>query len=290
MKIAHLTDLHWMTPPSPTRLVGKRLLGSANLYLRGRRRHFQREVQRAAVERVVALAPDMVVISGDLTAQALPEEFRLARGCLDPILSRFPTLLVPGNHDVYTRGAAREDRIRELFAPWLGEGPLGRLDLGRVTCLGLDANRPGLFASGLLPQAQLDALGTTLSDPSLADRHLLIAIHHPVIDPAGGLYQKRSHGLLNADALTDLIDQQRSLPEAILSGHVHRAYCATHTLPSGRRLLQLDAGAGGYAPHGDRTGTFNLYQLDERGLSVATQQRYSEGAYREGPTVWARRP
>jgi hypothetical protein len=39
---------------------------------------------------------DMVLFSGDVTAQALPQEFSLARQELEPILSRFPTIMIQG--------------------------------------------------------------------------------------------------------------------------------------------------------------------------------------------------
>jgi len=42
--------------------------------------------------------PDMVVLSGDLTQRAKPEQFQQARAFVDSI--PVPTLVVPGNHDV----------------------------------------------------------------------------------------------------------------------------------------------------------------------------------------------
>ena len=58
MRVAHLTDLHVMRPPSLDELTVKRLLGSANLYVVGRSGHFTEAAQRAAVAAVERLAPD----------------------------------------------------------------------------------------------------------------------------------------------------------------------------------------------------------------------------------------
>ena len=57
------------------------------------------------------------------------------------------------------------------FGPWMGLQPdgLGRLDLGDLTVIGLDPNRPTwLGASGRVPEAQLGALADTLADRSMA--------------------------------------------------------------------------------------------------------------------------
>src|SRR5436190_18217785 len=47
------------------------------------------------------LAPDVVVVSGDLTQRARSEQFRQARRFLDGQPS--PQIVVPGNHDVPLR-------------------------------------------------------------------------------------------------------------------------------------------------------------------------------------------
>ena len=45
-----------------------------------------------------ALAPDVVVVSGDLTQRAKSEEFEAARAWLDTLPG--PQIIVPGNHDI----------------------------------------------------------------------------------------------------------------------------------------------------------------------------------------------
>ena len=75
MRIAHATDIHWFVPPTPRQLGFKRVLGTANLYLRGRRHHFDRGAQRALVAHLRRVEADLILITGDLTAQALPAEF-----------------------------------------------------------------------------------------------------------------------------------------------------------------------------------------------------------------------
>ncbi|MCA9159427.1 MAG: metallophosphoesterase, partial [Planctomycetales bacterium] len=57
------------------------------------------DVAEAALASCVRLAPDLLVVSGDLTQRARREQFEAARD----YLQRFPTiprLVIPGNHDV----------------------------------------------------------------------------------------------------------------------------------------------------------------------------------------------
>jgi 3',5'-cyclic AMP phosphodiesterase CpdA len=245
-------------------MSAKRWLGTFNLYALGRRHHFDREVQRALVQHTVDLEPDVVVVSGDLTAQALPEEFEIAREALEPILERIPTLVLPGNHDVYTAGSAREKRFEAVFGPWAHreEGGLARLDLGRLTLLGLDPCRPHWSASGRIPDEQLAALAQTLASPSLSDRDLVLALHYPVLDRRGQLYTSIEHGLRNAADLVNTLKAAPRRPRAILHGHKHHGYRVDLDLGDVRVPI-FNPGSGGYvydARH-DRAACMNVYEL-----------------------------
>src|SRR5688572_30840752 len=56
------------------------------------------EVVERLVEKIGELAPDLVVVSGDLTQRARSAQFREARAFLERLSC--PKLIVPGNHDV----------------------------------------------------------------------------------------------------------------------------------------------------------------------------------------------
>lgn len=287
MRFVHLSDLHWQTAPTLRDLPGKRILGTANLYLRGRRRHFSAETADAAVRAAWALAPDAVVISGDLTAQALKAEFVRAKEALRPMISALPSLVVPGNHDVYTLGSTRERRFELYFGEWCQPEPLSRLDTPAAVFLGLHASRPGVLASGVLPDPQLEALRRTLETPDSQGRPLFLVIHHPVVGRDAGLYTKATHGLRNAERLWAILDGAAWRPAAILSGHVHLGYVASRALSWGT-LPQFVAGAGGQVPHDGRTATFLLYTTDSAGLLRA--ERYSLGSegFEADGVVWRR--
>jgi 3',5'-cyclic AMP phosphodiesterase CpdA len=263
VRIAHATDIHWFVPPTLGRLLNKRLIGTANLYLAGRRHHFDRRAQRALVEAIAAQQPDALVITGDLTAQALPEEFALARAELAPVLDAWPTLIQCGNHDVYTRGARREGRLQATFGAWMHPTPAGiaRLDAGDLTVLGLDPNRPHLLASGYVPDDQLHALAEALRTLP-PERSLLLALHYPLLDRRGAVYDGLEHGLRNARALIEVLRAAPRRPDLIVHGHVHHGFRTELDLGD-TRVPVFDPGSGGYAwlPDQDRAGCFNVYDL-----------------------------
>ena len=272
MRIAHATDIHWFVPPPLTHLPGKRSLGTTMLYVRGRRHHFDPAVQRSLVAHIAAAEPDVVIITGDLTAQALQAEFALAREALDPLLASFPVFVQPGNHDVYTSGSKRDGRMARTFGEWmhLSPGdPVARLDHGELTVLGLDPNRPHWSASGRVPADQLRRLRELLDSEELDGRSILLALHYPVVNPRGELYDNRYHGLRNADALQAVLTEARNRPLAILHGHKHHGYRSAVDVGDGA-VTTLNPGSSGYgfAPDQHRQAHFNVYTVEDGVISV----------------------
>ncbi len=280
IRVAHFSDVHWQVAPAWSDLLNKRLLGSANLYLRGRAAEFDERAQAALVASVVEAQPTAVVITGDLTAQALPAEFEKARAALAPLLDRVPTLVQNGNHDVYVGEAQRGHFLAKSFGSWMHGGDVGlaRLDVGSLTVLGLDPNRATTIdASGEVPPAQLDALKAALDGDDLDGRSVLLALHYPVVGPSSSPYDGWYHGLRNARALIDVLANARHAPVAVLHGHKHHAYHATIAAGS-RAIPQYDPGSGGWAfdPAHGRAAAYNVYTLD--GGSVSAQRFVWDGA------------
>ena len=104
------------------------------------------EAQRAAVQQVLNLKPDLVILTGDLTAQALDSEFALAKRELSPILEQVPTVIQAGNHDTYIQPFPKN--MRDAFGDWLVKDGTDYQEFGDVGVLTVESCRPTLLSNG----------------------------------------------------------------------------------------------------------------------------------------------
>lgn len=263
MRAAHITDLHVEAPPRVGQLFSKRALGALNLYVLGRHAHFSRRTVDALVQAVVEAAPDIVLCTGDLTATALPEEFACAVELLRPLTSRFPFVVLPGNHDVYTRGSV--GRLSSYFGEWSNDGqyPFSRVVHG-VWFVAIDVSRPDWLSRGGAPVTQLEALDALLG---AGVEPVVLLLHYPLRNRHGGRYGPANRAMTNAAALEAVLGRHPRVV-AVLHGHEHHGYRTQ--VPSAARgdgIVSLNPGAGGYAflPARRRTAHFNLYDIDAAG-------------------------
>lgn len=281
-RIAHATDIHWFAPPTVRDFAPKRVVGTLNLYVRGRRHQFDERVQDELVAHLVALAPDAVLITGDLTAQALPQEFDKARAALGPLVDAVPTVILPGNHDVYTPGSVRTGAFTQVFGAFAERRPSGllRRDVGRVTVIGLDPNRPTwLFASGRVPDAQLADLAALLADPRLEGRTIVLGTHYPLVGRHGRPYDAPTHGLVNAREVVGVLEGAPRRPALVACGHVHHGFRAALTLADGTVIPVVNCGSSGQAFLPDRgwAAATAVYTLNDD-ASVAFERWVHDGS------------
>ncbi len=288
MRVAHITDVHVLVLPRPGQLLSKRLLGSVNLYLFGRRSHFTAQVQSAMVSAVREQAPDALLCTGDLTAQATAEEFDAAHDLLAPLFSGQPTALISGNHDTYTRAADREARIERRFGAWTGEGGWPRVhDLGGgVSAVAVETRRAsGLHSAGLVRRDQLDRLDALLSGDALDGRFVFVMLHYPLRDRRGAPYGPARRALTGARDLEAVLAAHADRVGAVVHGHEHHGFRAALPAPGGEIPI-LNPGSSGYAwlPKKGRTAHFNVYTIEDGALAGVAGAVLPEpgGAYATG--------
>lgn len=216
----------------------------------------------SAVERIIALRPDLVISTGDmvagqrgnpkLTAAELGEMWTaFHRVVSDPLTQAgLPLLVTPGNHDASAYAgfeaeraafaAAWSDRVPDVTQIDGGDWPFrGAWSLRGVLLIGMDATRSGPLAAG-----DMARLRRTLAAEAGKHRSVVLFGHLPMMPITKG----REDDVLADPALFDLA--QEFGIDLWLSGHHHGYYSGTAggmlfvaqgALGSGpRRLLGAD--------------------------------------------------
>jgi 3',5'-cyclic AMP phosphodiesterase CpdA len=230
--------------------------------------HFGRHdpaVVSALRDRVVALAPDLLVVSGDLTQRATPSQWRDAIAFLDSIPC--PRLVVAGNHDLtltnpFERFLDPTARFRRFVR---GEPEPSWTD-GTTVVVGLHTPRPIVraprpFTEGAVSQRQIDALGARL-EGAFARR--IVVMHHPPV------LTRRDYGtiarpLVGSRRLLDSL--ARFGVDLVLYGHLHVVESSVH---QGVRCVMAST-ACSTRRRADANG-FNFVLSDATGVTVEHQQ------------------
>jgi 3',5'-cyclic AMP phosphodiesterase CpdA len=217
-----------------------------------------------AVEAILSLPdrPDALLVSGDLTDNGAPDEYRRVRELLAP-LDLEPHVL-PGNHDL--RGP-----LREAFGlPGAGEEPVSyAVDLGPLRLVCLDSTIPGAEA-GSLDGGRVEWLDATLAED--ARTPTMIALHHPPLQTEIPTFERIGLAPDSSASLAAVIARHPQVTR-IVAGHVHRSIVAelagraVVTVPSTYLQATLDFTAPKLTMRPEPPG-FAIHAL--RGTSLAT--------------------
>jgi len=222
---AHLSDLHLPMPALAgwRPLANKRILGYLSYQLRRKSVH-RESVLAALADDLRRQALDHIVITGDLTNIALPEEFSAAARWLDALGSPQTVTVVPGNHDALVAvpwqhslgrwAALMSDPATPLHDP--SGFPFVRRH-GPIALIGVSSAcpTPPFYASGRVGGDQLARLARLLEQLRTPSTFRVVLIHHP---PIGGMMTHRK-GLIDQAAFRDVIEKAGA--ELILHGHHH---------------------------------------------------------------------
>ena len=280
MRLAHFSDVHVTHFPLSGGFALKRLAAVASYSLAGRGEHFIGSDARIAslLAHVDEQGVDHALCTGDLTGVSTEAELARAAELFGPRLrqpERFT--VIPGNHDRYVTGAA--GLFEKHFAN-LCEGasfPAVKHLPSGVTLLLLDAARPTslIDSSGLIGEAQRSKALSMLSDPSLKDRFVIVALHYGLLRMTGKR-DSRPHGLRDDVELMHLLDRDDVTVDLVLHGHLHRPF----TIRTKQRHI---VNAGSATDLHMRCG-YNVYDIDVAAHRVAiTRHRWSVEAARYEP-------
>jgi 3',5'-cyclic AMP phosphodiesterase CpdA len=300
LTFAQLSDPHLSSPDSARwrDLANKRLLGYLSWHRRRRAEH-RGEVLEALRRDLLGIRPGHLVITGDLTQIALPDEFRQARAWLESLGSPSEVTVVPGNHDAYVpvswaqglsqwqpylvsddaRRGARADSAEAVFPSLRVRGP--------VAFIGLCSARPSapLLATGRLGESQLERLEALLEQTRRQGLFRVVLLHHPPV-PGEERWRKR---LTDAAPLCAVIARRGA--ELVLHGHRHRSVQSRIEIPGTHVPVFGIPSASSIGLRAGRMAQYHLYsvhptdagwqlELEVRGYTAAEEMFITVGTSR----------
>ncbi len=245
------------------------------------------EPERPAALRaaLLGLAPDLIVVSGDLSQRGTVEELQQARDWLDTV--PIPQVLIPGNHDL-PRGWRFWNRFRK---PWRRYRKIVSDDLEPVwresglLVIGTNTARSAGWSHdwsrGRISPEQLERIHKACAQAP-PETLKVLAMHHPPAGPDAGTRR----ALLGR---RELFFESVSIAgiDLILAGHFHTSYAVTAGLtgPDQRNcVLSVTSTATSRRRKGEPNG-FHVIEGDGTSLRIGVWQFTSPEVPEEGQ-VW----
>lgn len=172
----------------------------------------------AALQRWIAeMAPQLVVISGDITQRARRSQFAAARTFVKQLAA--PALVIPGNHDIalfnlFSRAIAPYAGYRRCFGRQLE--PIWESPQWRV--IGLNTTRPWRHTDGELSRRQIARVAALLRNARPGQRRVVVT-HQPLLVTRA----EDRHNLLHGHERA-LRAWSAAGADLFLGGHIHLPY------------------------------------------------------------------
>lgn len=233
---------------------------------------------------VAALAPDLVVVSGDLTQRARRGQFAAAAEWLRGLPA--PVLVVAGNHDLPLGNLWL--RLADPWRRWRqGVGlpltPLWQSEAAVV--VGLNTANPRAWKNGRITGGDVAHVAQAFRDAGA--RRRVLVMHHPMQGPRG-----EPEALAGAEAVAAGL--AAAGVELVLSGHLHATYVTP--LADAPSVLSVQAGTClSHRVRGDGNA-FNLLRLVAGGVVITHHRAGADGVFSadadlalaRGPEGWVR--
>jgi 3',5'-cyclic AMP phosphodiesterase CpdA len=215
-------------------------------------------------ELIGRLAPDVVVVSGDLTQRAKSEQFEAARAYLDTLPG--PQIIVPGNHDISLYNVFRRflqplERYKRYITDDLD--PI-HVD-GEIAVLGINTARSLTFKDGRINEEQVAKIREEFAglDPGITR---IVVTHHPFDLP-------------RTEDDDDLVDRAPMAMKAfaecgvdlLLAGHLHISHAdstAGRYPISEYAALVIQAGTATSTRGRGEVNSFNVIRVEHARVEV----------------------
>ncbi len=237
-RVAHISDLHILDLEGTRwhQFLNKRMTGAMNLAGMRRNAHPLAVCEHLAL-RLAQEDIDHVIITGDVTNLALDSEFRRAREIVERIGPPAYVTMIPGNHDMYTRGALRHHRFERWFGDYMVDDadehhtaitkgrlhyPFVRAPSPHVRIYGLSSAipTPPFLAFGHVGRDQLERLRALVAEESDVVTVRIVLVHHNLHHRLGAAEYLAS--LYDRQAFSDVMREIGAT--TVLHGHTHQPH------------------------------------------------------------------
>jgi 3',5'-cyclic-AMP phosphodiesterase len=212
---------------------------------------FDPDLMDHAIKEILELAPDLVVVAGDLTSEGYQPQFRQAKRYLDR-LDSLEMLVIPGNHDLMNVGFlhfrdafGKSDRVMRLPFSSPGSDTPHRY----ATIVSVNSSKPDL-AEGEVGHTRYDWIRQSFEWPD--DYRIFVMHHHLVSVPGTG--RERNIVWDAGDMLALLTELKVSL---VLCGHKH----VPNVWQVGEMLLINSGTATSYRVRGYTRPSYNVVEI-----------------------------
>jgi len=216
---------------------------------------------RALIE---GIAPDVVVVSGDLTQRAKSEEFEAARAYLDTLPG--PQIIVPGNHDISLYNVFRRflqplTRYKRYITDDLEPTHID----AEIAVLGINTARSLTFKDGRVNHEQVASMRAAFADLDPAVTRVVVT-HHPFDLP-------------QTEDDDDLVDRAPMAMQAfaevgvdlLLAGHLHLSHAgntADRYKINDFAALVVQAGTATSTRGRGEVNSFNVLRIERERIEV----------------------
>jgi len=216
------------------------------------------------IAHIHALAPDLIVVSGDLTQRARTEQFLEARQFLEALPQ--PQIVVPGNHDVplfnvMARFFTPLSKYRRYITPQLQPVFIDE----EIAVIGINTARSLTIKDGRVNDRQIELARRQLAvfDDSVVK---IIVTHHPFDLPPG----PQRHQLVS-QAIPAMRAFALCGADVLLAGHVHTSSAVSsagrYEIP-GYSALVVQAGTATSTRSRGEANSFNVLRVEAHRITV----------------------